>query len=349
MNTIHLLKTVVVSAVLFATVSSRADVVETKNGARLVGSVTKIEEGKVTLKTDYAGELVIKQSEVTGITTDTPVAVRLASGTVLTGKVTTDSGAVQISGADGQLTTRVDKVAATWAAGGEDPRETALKKAHERHWAYEAAVDITGKTGNKEQLGTAASARATLKTEQDTLQFYTAYDRQVADGAKSADQFKAGVDYQNNFSGKKSWYVRDEGGFDRVKDVDLYNVAAFGVGYDIIKEAKHTFTTRVGLSYRYEGYRNPASDDVSSAGLDIGINHEWEFTNSKLVNRISFVPAFSDFGNYRLTHESFYELPLVAPFWKIRLGVSNDYNAQPGPGIERLDTMYFTRLVLTWK
>lgn len=347
MNSLHLMKAslFVAAGLALSLQQLNADVVETKNGARLIGSVAKIEDGTVVLKTDYAGELKIKQSEVTGITTDAPVAVRLASGTVLTGKVTTEAGAVQIAGADGQLSTRVDKVAATWPAGAEDPQIAATR----RHWAYEAALDVTGKTGNKEQLGTAVSGRATLKTPQDTLQFYTAYDRQVADGAKSADQFKAGVDYQNNFSGKKSWYVRDEGGFDRVKDVDLYNVAAAGVGYDLIKEAKHLLTVRIGLSYRYEGYGNPATEDVSSAGLDFGLNHEWEFTNSKLVNRIAFVPTFEDLGNFRLTHESFYEIPLVAPYWKLRLGVSNDYNSQPGAGVERLDTMYFTRLVLNWQ
>lgn len=327
---------------------ARADVVETKNGARLVGTVTKIDGGSVSLKTDYAGELTIKQSEVTGITTDTPLTVRLASGTVLKGKIAATEaggGAVQIVGDDGQLNTNVQKVAATWAVGAEDPEVQALR----RHWTYEAAVDLTGKTGNKEQLGTAVSARATLKTAQDTLQFYTAYDRQVADKVKSADQFKAGVDYQNNFSGKKSWYTRDEGGFDRVKDIDLYNVAAFGMGFDFVKAAQHTLTGRFGLSYRYEGYRNPVTNDVSSAGLDVGINQEWNFTNSKLVNRVAWVPTFEDFSNFRLTHESFYELPLVAPFWKLRLGISNDYNSKPGTGVDKLDTMYFTRLVLTWQ
>ncbi len=187
-----------------------ADVVETKNGARIVGEVVKIGDGSIVMKTEFAGDVVIKQSLVTSISTEKPVSVRLASGTVFQGTLSSDGGAVKINGADGQLTTNVEKVAATWAAGEEDPAVTALR----RHWAYEAAVDVTGKTGNREQLGTAVSARATLKTAQDTLQFYTAYDRQVADGAKSADQFKAGVDYQNNFSGKKSWYVRDEGGFD---------------------------------------------------------------------------------------------------------------------------------------
>ena len=324
---------------------ARADVVQTKSGARLVGTITKIDGGVIFLKTDYAGDLTIKQSEVTGLSTDAPVVVRLASGTKLEGKVTTDNGAMKITGADGELTTRVEKVAATWAPGATDPEVAALQ----RHWPYAAAVDMTGKTGNSEQLGTQVSGRAVLKTTQDTLQFYTAYNRQVSEGVKSADQFKAGVDYQNNFSGRRSWYVRDEGGFDRVKDIDLYNVAAAGVGYDFIKKAKHTFTGRIGLSYRYEGYRNPATDDVSSAGLDIGLNHEYEFGDSRLVNRLAIVPTFEDFSNFRLTHESYYEVPLAAPFWKLRLGISNDYNSKPGAGVEKLDTMYFTRLVLTWQ
>lgn len=347
MNTPRTLLRIASAFALLLAARLSADVVETKNGARIVGEIVAFGDGNIAMKTDFAGDIVIKQNEVTSIATDKPVNVRLASGTVLQGTLSTESGAVKITGDDGQLTTTVGKVAATWAAGEEDPAIATLR----RHWAYEAAVDITGKTGNKEQIGTAVSARATLKTTQDTLQFYTAYDRQVADGAKSSDQFKAGVDYQNNFSGKKSWYVRDEGGFDRVKDIDLYNIAAAGVGYDFIKEEKHTLTGRVGLSFRYEGYRNPATDDVRSAGLDIGFNHEWTFENSKLVNRISWVPTFEDFSNYRLTHESFYEVPLGAPlsFWKLRLGVSNDYNSQPGAGVERLDTSYFTRLVLTWQ
>ncbi len=329
-----------------AAVTLSADVVETKNGARIVGKVLRISDGAISIETSYAGVLAVKQAEVVSVSTDAPVAVRLASGTRIDGKVSGQAnGSLTIVGADGTITTTVDKVAASWAAGGKDPAVTAL----ERHWAYEAAMDVTGRNGNKEQLGTAASVRAALKTPQDTLQFYTAYDRQETDGRKSADQFKAGVDYQNNFAGRRSWYVRDEGGFDRVKDIDLYNVAAAGFGYDIIKQPKQTLTSRGGLSYRYEGYENPRTTDVRSAGLDFGLAHELTFGNSKLVTRIAYVPAFDDFGNYRFNQESFFEIPLTAPSWKLRFGVANDYNSQPGLGVEKLDTAYFTRLVLSWR
>lgn len=324
----------------------RADTVETKNGSRIVGKVLKIDEGAVAVETEYAGTLAIKQSEVTAITTDAPISVRLASGTRIDGQVTAPSaGTLRIDGVEGTITTPVADVAASWTVGDKDPQILAL----ERHWAYEAAVDVAGKTGNGEQLGTAVSLRAVLKTLVDTLQFYSAYDRQVTDGTKSADEFQAGVDYQNNFAGRLSWYARDEGGFDRVKDIELYNVAAAGFGYDFVKQPKHVLTGRAGLSFRYEGYRNPMTEDVKSAGFDFGIVNEMTFENAKLVNRISYVPSFEDFANYRLTHESYFEMPLAVPSWKLRVGVNNDYNSQPGAGVEKLDTAYFTRLVLSWR
>jgi hypothetical protein len=297
----------------------------------------------VVVSTDFAGTITIKQSDVTAIATDAPVAIRLASGTRYDGRITAGpSGAVQIAGSDGVINTTIDKVSASWAAGSVDP-------SLDRRWAYDASVDVSGKTGNREQIGTAVEARATLKTVQDMLQFYTGYNRQLSDGAKSADQFKAGVDYQNNFKGRYSWYVRDEGGFDRVKDIELYNIAAAGMGYDFVKEPKRTITGRAGLSFRYEGYRSPLAEDVKSAGLDLGLNSDLEFGDSRLVTRVTYVPTFEDFGNYRLSHESYYQIPLTHPAWKLRLGVSNEYNSQPPRGFEKLDTAYFTRLVLNWQ
>lgn len=336
-------------AAAFGVSQLAADVVETKSGARIVGKVSKIDGGSVVVSTDYAGSITIKQSEVTSITTDAPVAVRLASGTRIDGKVSAQpggaSGSLQVAGADGTIATTVDKVAASWNAGGKDPQLAAL----DRGWAYEANVDVAGKSGNKSQLATSAGLRATLAGIQDKLVFYTAYDRQVSDGAKSADQFKAGSDYQSNFSGKNSWYVRDEGGFDRIKDIQFYNVAAFGLGYDLIKQPKQTLTGRAGLSFRTENYKSPFSNDINSAGLDFGLAHAMQFDNASLVNRLAIVPSFDDFANYRLTHESFLELPLANPSWKLRFGLANDYNSKPGRGVDKLDTGYFTRLVLNWK
>ena len=99
-----------------------ADVVETRSGARLVGRITKIDDGKIFLETDYAGKLEVKQSEVTGISTDEIVAVRLQSGIILEGRVTgSPDGGLVVSGVFGESRIRMNKIAATWPATGEDP------------------------------------------------------------------------------------------------------------------------------------------------------------------------------------------------------------------------------------
>lgn len=346
MNNRFLLRSSAILAIaLFGAAKLTADVVETKSGARITGKVAKIDAGTVVVDTDFAGSITINQAEVVAIETTAPVAVRLASGTRLDGKLSTANGELKITGADGTVTTNVSKVAASWSTGAKDPAIAAL----ERKWVYEASVDITGKSGNKSQLGTSAGVRATLAGSGDSLVFYSAYDRQVTDGAKSADQFKAGVDYSNNFSGSKSWYVRDEGGFDRVKDVQFYNVAAAGLGYDMIKQPNQMLTGRFGFSFRNENYNNPRTDDVNAAGLDFGLNHSLRLATMNLVNRLSFVPSFSDFANFRATHESYLELPVANSSWKLRFGLNNDYNSKPGRGVTKLDTGYFSRLVLNWK
>ena len=70
--------------------------------------------------------------------------------------------------------------------------------------------------------------------------------------------------------------------------------------------------------------------------------------NSKLVTHITFVPAFSNFSDFLLTHETAFEIPLAASKWKLKLGVANNYNSQPPLGFKKLDTTYFTRIALNW-
>jgi hypothetical protein len=322
-----------------------ADTVDTKNGAHLIGKITRIDCGIVYLHTDYAGDLAIKQSEVESFATDKPIAVRLDSGTRLDGRVKQVNDGLQISGQDGTVTTDVRHVVATWDAGGEDP----IVIARRGHWTYEASADVNGKTGNHNQLGLDGGFSAVHKSTQDELQLYTKYNRQVTDGQKSADQLTVGIDYADHFSERDSWYLRDEAGFDHVMDIEFSNVAAAGYGHDFIKEPKHTLTGRAGLSYRYDEYANPATPQVNSLGGDFELNHEWTFHLSRLVNKLAYVPAFENLNNFIIAHESYYEIPLADPVWKLRLGVSNDYNSRPGAGIKRLDTTYFTRLLLDWQ
>jgi hypothetical protein len=322
-----------------------ADVVETTNGARIVGTIKKIHGGVVTIETDYAGELNVKQVLVTRITTDHPVSVRLADGSGIVGVINSPApDKLRIEGAGRHVETPVGNVSATWAAGQEDPDLAALR----RKWSFEAAADITGRSGTNTALGTSYEFKATLTGPLDVLQFYTAYNRQETQGAVSADQGKEGIDYSNNFAEATSWYARDEAGFDRVNDISFYDVAASGLGYDLIKQKEQTFTARAGLSYRYDEYSTPDTASLSSAGADFELQYLLKTKRWQLTDRIAFDPAFQDLGNFIITHEFAFEIPITKSLWKLSTGVTNNYNSRPVGGVDKLDTLFFTRLVLSW-
>jgi hypothetical protein len=327
--------------------SALADTVETKSGARLVGTVTKVDAGAITLVTDYAGTLTIKQSEVEKFETEKPLFIRLTGGTTMEGTVSVGSGGqIKVSGKDGTINTTVDKVATTWAAGETDPAVAQLM----RKWKYEIAFDVAGKTGNSEQLGYGGSAKATLAGPEDTLMFYTAFNNRRTDGDTSSDNAKVGVDYSRYLSERVTWYTRDEGGYDNIKDITFYNIAAAGLGYDFIKNLpKQKLTGRFGISYRFEQYADDvATDDVRSAGLDLGLNHQYLFKNAAMNNSITYVPSFEDFSNYRALHDTNIEFPLAGA-WKFRVGVLNDYSSVVPEGRSKLDTTYYGKFVFGWQ
>jgi len=345
MNTATALLRTSICLAAFCALRLSADVVETSNGARIVGKIKLIHGGIITLSTDYAGDISVKQGLVTSITTDLPVAVRTDDGTRVIGIVSAAPGSgVRIAGPSGSRDTPVGAIAASWAAGEEDPDVVAAR----RKWSYEAGVDINGQSGTHNQLGTTYGFRATLTGPADVLQLYTAYNRQEADSKVSTEQFKAGADYGDNFSALESWYVKDEAGFDRLNDIAFYDVAAGGLGHDFIKDDNETLTARLGLSYRYDRYTTSYSPALSSVGADVGLEYSRKFSTSSLTDRISFDPAFQDLGNFILTHEIKYDIPLVSPFWKLSMGMANNYNSKPVGGTDKLDTIYFTRLVLDW-
>lgn len=328
----------VLAVALAAASFSSADVIKTKDGTVLIGKVAKINAGIITFETSFAGELSIKQSEVVSLATSDPKAVRLTTGTRIDGTVATDdNGAVAVTGSDGKVVTDVSKISQAWPVNARDPQAG--------FWAYEATLNIQGAEGNTHALDTGASFSAILTTPKDLLKFYTAYDRAVSNGTISANQFKAGVDYANQFTPTSQWFVRDEGGFDHVMAESFYDVAAAGYGFDFVKTPVDTLLARAGVGYRYTEYSSPLTPVVSSAVGDLEIVHNYKGPHFEINNDLTYTPTFNDFSNYFITQDSFIQVPLKDVTLKFRAGISNNYNSKPAPGYKRLDTLYYLRLV----
>lgn len=358
------LKNIVSAALgLIFAASALADRVELTDGSVINGKLVSAEGGKLKVETAFAGTIEITQASVKTFSTDEAVNVGLAGGSQMLGKVEGTDAGIKVVAHDGQMSASTANVAAVWRQGVDSPDTKKLKadvEAAKRKWAYEASVAIAGRQSTTNKFAAALGFKATLASAQDKLIFALATENASDNGVTTADRTFGGVDYSSFYSAKNGWYARTSLEKDATKNLDLRSSSAFGLSRRLIKNEKQDLEFRVGVSYLYDSYAaiyssapvpvliQPASN-FSSAGLDLAFLHTYLFPNSKLTNVITFTPAFKAFSNYRLHHESAWELPIGSSMWKLKLGVANDYNSKPPALTDRLDTTYFTNLILSWK
>jgi hypothetical protein len=330
--------------------AARADRIELTDGSVVLGKLVSAEAGKFKVETGFAGTIEIAQDKIKAFTTDEAVNVGLAAGSTVQGRVESSEGGIKVVATDGTMSAAPAKVTAVWRVGADSPETRALKEQAaklERKWAYEAAVAITGRTGGSEKFAGVVALKATLESAHDKLIFALLAEKAEDNGVETANRQLAGVDYSSFFSPHNVWYARTSIEKDTIKALDLRSSTAFGIGRKLIKKDVQDLEFRFGVSYLYETYANGTKFD--SPGLDVAFIHSYTFKTGKLNNTLTYTPTFKDFNNYRLHHETSYEMPLAASMWKLKTGISNDYTSIPQPGIDRLDTLYFTSLILNWK
>jgi putative salt-induced outer membrane protein YdiY len=329
-----------------------ADRIELTDGSVLHGKLLSAEKGLFKFETKFAGVIVVAQEQIRNFSTDEAVNVGLRAGTQVLGTVAPAASGITVVAADGQMTASPANIVAIWRPGEDSPEMREIKAAAEkakRRWAYEASVAITGRTGGSEKFAGAAGVKATLESPEDKLVFSGAINRAQENGNETTNDWRAGVDYSAFFTGASVWYARTDISKDKIKAIDLRSNSAIGLGRKLIKNDRQDLEVRLGLSYTYETYTTGAPD-FESAGLDVGLINEQAIGWAKMNNKITWTPSFEDFANYRLVHETTFDLPIkTGEFWKLRLGVNNDYQSRPPVGVEKLDTTYFTALLLNWR
>ncbi len=334
--------------------ASAVDRFELEDGSVVLGKLLSAENGKFKVDTAFAGKIDIDQTKVKTFTTDEPVNVSLASGTLMFGRVIVgENGAgVKILSEEGQLNAPMDKVASVWRKGEEQPQVRLLREEvarRTRKWEFEASMALSGRSGTNDRVAAAFAFKATLATISDKLIFTLQSERARDNGIDSANRQFGTADYSAFFSEKDTWYARTSLEKDIIKAIDLRSISGFGYGRKLIKKPEHDLEARVGLSYLYESYTTPATPSFDSPGMDIGFLHTWQFLSGKLSETLTYTPAFKDIGNYRIHYEGSYEVPLTPRLWKIKFGLTSDYTSQVPPGVGRLNNIYFTSLLLNWK
>lgn len=326
-------------------VSVFADSVTTQDGSVIQGKLVDYSAASVVMDTPFAGKITIERSAVKEIRSSEQRFYRLKSGNTLLGALTIGADTMSVQTANGQMNISDDTIESTWAEGAEDPAVASVKAA-QRHWSYEAALDLIGKSGNSEKLAVGGRLAATLKSPEDKLYLYLSGKHAEENSNLTDKELKGGIDFERKAMDPLSWYVRLGMERDEIELLDLRSTAALGLGWYLWEEEDHELRARTGLQVKHESYRNGSNETLP--GIDFGLYHRMKLAKYEIKSNVEITPAFEDFAQYTLNHESHVSVPL-ADSWDLRLGVSNDYNSMPPAGTDELDTGYFMHLVLKWQ
>jgi putative salt-induced outer membrane protein YdiY len=332
----------------------RSDEVRTTDGFVLQGTVIAMDAKQLTLKTVPFGNLSVPRTSITGLTIENPASFRLDDESVQVG-VLKNSGTnqVEISGKSGNTLIAMDRVKEVWPQGTEDPRVVALKaeaKEKKRRWKVDLIASGKRKSGNTQEKKLFGNVNAVLNGPTDELKLYSRYSHNSVKGRTTADETIGGLRYSVYTYARLGWYVRTELEKDPFENIQLRDTMAGGSSYRWANRKDYKLSGGIGVSYRHERYDN-GSADTANLGGDFGLSHFYRFKNRwETQNELAWTPSIEDFNDYLATQDSSLSIPVgSSEWWKIRLGLRNEYNNRPDDERKKIDSTLYAAMVITRK
>ncbi|HZV47990.1 MAG TPA: DUF481 domain-containing protein [Thermodesulfovibrionales bacterium] len=311
---------------------SLADQVILINGDSLSGTVEKVTDGKLTLKTDYSGPIDIDVSKIKKISTVAPVEVHLQSGEVLKGqlnKATEDSRLI-VERIGERETTSIDwkKVVSI------NPPPT--------KWTGSITVGGNTQTGNTQRNGASFVFDASRKTEIDRFSLGYQFNYAHEDAGVTARNHYGYLKYDYFFTKRLYGYLGMELLSDTFRDLKLRIAVGPGVGYQVWDDAIKFLSVETGLSYVNETHKVGADIDFLTARL--GADFRYKITKLiSFTDKVVLYPRLDHIGRYLLRNEA----ALVAPVgsgWAMRLANILDRDSNPPAGIKKNDLQWILGL-----
>lgn len=328
--------------------AARADEVMMSDGSKIVGDVQQVYDGKVKVKTAFAGDMSVDAAKVKGISTSKPVTVQFKSGERIIGPLSMDgSGATRVGG-ENPRAVDMGQVNALWPAGGESPDDAlARTKALASAWKFSAEAGIIGETGNTERFAGNAAVKAKRETDTDRLYLYLTGRYARENGNETTGEIIGGAKLESDLGKDKRlfWFIKGEAENDKIEQLELRATGTAGLGYWIIRKPNHEFKVFGGPGFQHESYEN--GDNRNQIIAEVGETYRIDITPwLSFTHGITWFPTFEELGDYRIVMENAAEVPINPDrTWKLKAGVKNQYKAKPIADVDRLDTFYFLNLV----
>ena len=312
-----------------------ADQVTLKNGDRLTGTITTADDKSLNLKTDYAGDLIIKWDAVQSISSDQPLYVTPKTGVTVVGPVSTSDGKLQVATKD----------AGAVAVAKADVKTLRSESEQRAYGAWGGFLDsgLSLSRGNADTTNFTIGATATRMTDKDKASAFinSIYSSGTTNGVTltTASAIHAGLRFDYNLSDKTFAFAFTDFDHDRFQQLDLRNVIGGGLGYHMVKSDITNFDIFAGGSFNQE-YFTTLTRRSGEALVGQSFDHKLSSAFS-VKQRLEFYPDLSSMGDYRVVFDTA-AITKLSKFLSWQVDASDRYITNPVNGLKGNDLLFTT-------
>ena len=320
--------------------SGEADTVILRNGDRLSGQIERIEDGKLSLRTEYAGEVKIDLQAVLSLLSDAEMTVVLEDGRRLFGRIEGDANLLNVA---------EDPAAVPQPA--EVARLALVQRGHiendEWEWSGRVNVGASDSSGNSEVTRVNADAEVVARRRQNRVRVGGRVNYAVDRGEESESNTNLHAKYDHFLTRRWYAYANTTLEHDRFKDLRLRTTLGVGSGYQVLELPRTNFALEAGLEHVSSDYYATPDEEFPAARLASRFDH-WLKENVVQLFQIS-----EGYMNLENAERSFVRtqtglrFPLTTGFvGQLQLNV--DWEGDPQPGRDSTDETAILSLGYQW-
>jgi putative salt-induced outer membrane protein YdiY len=342
------------ASILFCS-SAWADQVVLKNGDRLTGSIVKADAKTITIKSEFAGTVLIPLEAVVQITSDQLLFLNLKDGQTVVGTVVTKDANLEVKTADtGTVSVARQSIAAINSKETQAAYQLAIDRLRNPRlidlWSGSAELGLALARGNSETATFNLGFQAARTTPRDKISVYATslYARNSTTGTSitTANAKRGGARYDLNLSSKVFGFGTGDLESDEFQKLDLRVVLGGGMGWHARSTERVTMDFFGGGSLNKE-YFSTGLNRTSGEAL-VGQEFVYRFSSrTSFRERAVFFPNVSQSGQYRLNFDAS-ATTLLKTWLGWQLTFSDRYLSDPVGGAKPNDILLSTGLRLTF-
>lgn len=324
---------VVLSAVALGAL---ADEVALRTGDRLRGEIDALADGVLLLRTDYAGEVALRWSEVASLATSRPVDVMLKGATTpMRGTLRSlDGTRALLIVADG---TEVELALADIAYLNPKPYESGLGT----HYAGHLTLSAAYARGNTHDGQLNADGELTARAREYRYAISARLDRRDQAGSEANTAWLGNASFDRFVAERRFVYARGSLEHDRAKDLERRSALGAGYGAQIFDAPDANLAVRGGLDYvQVERFAAP-DEGYPAFGWGVKVEYKpWFHEHEGFWN-------LEDTAALLVRSKSGLRMPLLQRISaSVQLNV--DWERRPAPGRHSTDTTLLFGLNYAW-